>query len=131
MNEWRGINYPFKGGIQNVLSRQIGTKLIRNDVLQLIYTRPGERVYRPDYGIGIDLFLYDQLDDYSINELDTKIRDQMAIYEQRVSIDQLDLTQNKDKNRLDLLMVCSLIQSPDEIFEIRLNLPIFGEINNG
>jgi phage baseplate assembly protein W len=127
MSDWYGINYPFKGGIQNVLSRQIGTRIIKNDLLQLIFTNPGERVYRPDYGIGIRTYLYEQLDNDSLIILETNIREQISIYETRVSLDQLEITPKRDKNKLDILMVFSLIQSPNEIFEINLNLPIFEE----
>jgi len=128
MSEWYGINYPFSGGIQNVLSRQIGTRLIKNDLLQLIFTNPGERVYRPNYGIGIRTYLYEQLDNNSLSDLTSTIRNQVKLFEPRVSLDQLELTPKNDENRLDVLMVFSLIQSPNEIFEINLNLPIFEEI---
>jgi len=127
MTEWFGINYPFSGGIQNVFSKQIGVRLIKNDVLQLIFTNPGERVYRPDYGIGIRTYLFEQLDDASVFELEARIRDQISIHERRISLDQLDIEQDRDESRLRILMVASLIQSPDEIFEINLNLPIFEE----
>ena len=127
MTEWFGINYPFSGGIQNVFSKQIGVRLIKNDVLQLIFTNPGERVYRPDYGIGIRTYLFEQLDDASVFELEAKIRDQISIHERRINLDQLDVEQDRDKNRLRVLIIASLTQSPDEIFEINLNLPIFEE----
>jgi len=125
MSDWYGINYPFSGGIQNVFSRQIGTRIVKNDLLQLIFTNPGERVYRSDYGVGIRRYLFEQLDFNSINELEDRIRNQVSRYEPRVSIDQLTITPNTAQNRLDVLAVFSLIQSPDEVFDINLNLPIF------
>lgn len=124
MSEWYGINFPFSGGVQNVFSRQIGIRLIKNDIQQLIFTNPGERVYRPDYGVGIRTYLYEQLDNDSLIILEGRIRGQIGIYEPRVSIEQLTMNPQHDLNRLNILMVFSLIQSPSEIFEMNLNLPI-------
>jgi len=125
MTEWHGINYPFKGGSQNVLTRQIGTRIIKNDILQLIFTNPGERAYRPSYGVGIRKFLFDQLNNETISLLKQTIIDQIGINEQRVEIESLKITEKRDQNRIEILLVCSLIQQPDEIFQINLDLPIF------
>jgi phage baseplate assembly protein W len=127
MTEWYGINYPFKGGSQNVLTRQIGIRIIKNDILQLIYTNPGERVYRPSYGIGIRRFVFDQLDSQTINSLKENIITQIGLFEKRVSIESLDINEKRDKNTIEILLVCSLIQQPDEIFSIDLSLPILSE----
>jgi len=127
MSEWFGINYPFNGGIQNILSKQIGTRIIKNDLLQLFFTNPGERVYRSDYGVGIRLYLFDQLDDNSAGNIKDRIRSQVERFEPRVSIDQLNVIQNKDNNTLNIHAVFFLSQSPDEIFTIDLNLPILEE----
>lgn len=124
MAEWYGINYPFKGGVQNFLSKQVGIRIIKNDILQLLYTNPGERVYRPDYGVGITLYLFDQLDDSSISDLRSRIISQIGTYEPRVEIDRLNVIQDNDNNLVNILLVCNLIQGPDEQFEINLNLPI-------
>lgn len=124
MAEWYGINYPFKGGVQNFLSKQIGIRIVKNDILQLLYTNPGERVYRPDYGVGIMLYLFDQLDDTSIDDLRSRIMSQIGTHEPRVEIDQLDIVQDNDNNKVNISLVCNLIQGPDEQFEINLNLPI-------
>jgi phage baseplate assembly protein W len=124
MAEWFGINYPFRGGVQNVLSRQIGTRIIKNDILQLFYTNPGERVYRPDYGIGIRLYLFDQLDDTSISDLNDRIYDQIAIHEPRVTLDSLQINSNSDTSTLDVRADFSLVQQPDEEFVITLSLPL-------
>jgi len=126
MSDWYGINYPFSGGIQNVLSRQVGIRIIKNDIIQLFLTNPGERVYRPDYGIGIKTYLYEQLDENSITFLDSRIRDQIDLNESRVSLDQLSLLPDNDNNMLEVFANFSLIQSPDEEFDINLSLPIFG-----
>ena len=124
MTEWFGVNYPFNGGTQKVLSKQIGTKLIKNDIMQLFYTNPGERVYHPTYGVGITRYLFDLNDGVTLTGLESIIRTQIGLYEERVTIEQLTITQDKDNKMLDIYMVCALVQSPSEIFDMKLNLPI-------
>jgi hypothetical protein len=50
---WFGFNPPFIGGQQKVMSRQEDLRLIKNDLLQLLLTVPGERVHRPTFGSPI------------------------------------------------------------------------------
>mgnify|MGYP006278284073 CR=1 FL=1 len=127
MADWFGINYPFKGGVQNFLSRQVGIRIVKNDILQLLLTNPGERVYRPNFGVGLRLYLFEQEDDTSVSGLRSTIIDQISIYEKRVTLDTLDIKRQSDLNTLKLHMEFTLIQDPDEQFEIDLNLPIVSE----
>ena len=126
MTEWYGINYPFRGGTQNVLSRQVGLKLIKNDILQLIYTNPGERVYRPNFGVGILMYIHDQFDDVSIEDLKSRITHQISAFETRVNLIRLDVVEHRDDHKLNIYMQFNLVQSPNEVFELKLGLPILG-----
>ena len=53
MATYFGQNPPFVGGAEKVLSRQEDIRLIKNDILQLIMTSPGERVHRPNFGTAV------------------------------------------------------------------------------
>lgn len=99
---WFGINAPFIGGSQNILSRQEDERLIKNDLLQLLLTAPGERVMRPDFGTSIREFLFENANTVDLDELRTNIETQIEIFETRVTITDIQINPNEDENLLDI-----------------------------
>ena len=86
MARFFGYNAPYIGGQQNILSRQEDERIIRNDLIQLLLTSPGERVMRPDFGTGIRRFLFENMDRNSLEWLSDDIRDAVGRYERRVRV---------------------------------------------
>lgn len=79
-----GFNPPFMGGVQNVLSRQVDERLIKNDILQLILTLPGERVYRPNFGTRLRAIVFDSLTDADLSSLARDIKQSILDNDDRV-----------------------------------------------
>ena len=52
----------------------------------LVLTNPGERVMEPDFGVGIKLFLFQNFSEDTFSQIDSKIREQAAIYLPVISI---------------------------------------------
>ena len=89
-----GFNSPFMGGKEKVLSRQVDEKLIRNDLLQLLLTAPGERVMRPDFGSPIRPFLFEQMSTADLSSLKDGILSAIEKYEPRVNATEVTLESN-------------------------------------
>lgn len=113
-----GMNPPFIGGAENVMSRQEDERLIKNDILQLLLTVPGERVMRPDFGVNLRNFVFEQLTASSISQLKAEIENQIGIYEKRVSIDYIDISKNDDENYLNIKIAVRLKRDPKRYFTI-------------
>ena len=101
MTYW-GFNTPFIGGPGKVMSRQVDEKIIKNDLLQLLLTSPGERVMRPDFGTGIRQFTFENMTQASVDVLKGNILEAIATYEPRVSASDVVITQTPDNNFLDI-----------------------------
>ncbi len=108
MNIFFGANAPFVGGPQNFMSRQVDDQLIRNDLLQLLLTSPGERVMRPAFGAGIKDFLFDQGDETTIERVRVAITNAIQKFENRVTIDSLQIDPNVDDNVLRISVFGSI-----------------------
>ena len=61
MAKYWGWNPPFIGGTQRVLPRQEDIRLVKNDVLQLLFTLRGERVHRPTFGTALRSTVFEPL----------------------------------------------------------------------
>ena len=107
-----GYNPPFFGGSQNVLSRQEDDRLIKNDILQLLLTVPGERVMRPDFGVNLRNFVFEQLTQTDLISLQDSIEEEIAAQEPRVIVNSVELTPNADNNRLKVQIIVTLRKDP-------------------
>lgn len=107
-----GYNPPFFGGPQNVLSRQEDDRLIKNDILQLLLTVPGERVMRPDFGVNLRNFVFEQLTQTDLVSLQDNIEEEITAQEPRVIVDSVELTPNADNNQLKIQIVVTIRKDP-------------------
>jgi phage baseplate assembly protein W len=97
-----GANAPFVGGKQGFMSRQVDEQLIKNDLLQLLLTSPGERVMRLDFGTGIRSFLFKNLDDYAVDSLKADIAQAISQYERRVNVTEIVINPDPDNNIISI-----------------------------
>ena len=87
-----GYNPPFFGGPQNVMSRQEDEKIIKNDLLQLLLTVPGERVYDLNFGVNLRSMVFDQMEEGTIETLRQEIYNKVTTYEPRVNLSMIDIS---------------------------------------
>lgn len=119
MVTYYGMNPPFIGGVQKVLSRQEDIQLIKNDVLQLLLTVPGERVYRPDFGSPLRSYVFETSTSSDLITLSRDIKQAINDYEPRVDIVSLDLRPTDDGKALYMDLVLSLRIDPKKVFTIQ------------
>lgn len=103
-----GFNPPFIGGPQNVLSRQEDDRLIKNDILQLLLTVPGERVMRPSFGVPLRSFVFEQSTVSDINSLKGDIERALEDFEPRVTVETVDIETDEERNGINVKIVVRL-----------------------
>ena len=121
--EWFGVNYPFVGGNENILSRQIGTRLIKNDLLQLILTNNGERVMRPLFGGNLRNNVFDQMSAQDLDSIRENLIANIRSFEPRVDIMELTIDPKPGVNQINIRLVARLRDNPDENFNISVTIP--------
>lgn len=106
MARYFGFNPPFlqrsTSEALNILPRQFDDRLIRNDLLQLLLTSPGERMYRPDFGSPIRETLFGPITDQDLDALRRGIEESISKFERRVTITEVDIRSNPDQNTLTI-----------------------------
>lgn len=123
-----GFNPPFIGGPEKVMSRQEDDKIIKNDLLQLLMTVPGERVHRPEYGVGLRNFVFEQLTTSDLDILRSEIIEKISIYEPRVNILSLKLIPDEENNGVVVELIFSLVSDPATRIDI---VKFFAGASNG
>lgn len=125
MAKYFGANPPFWGGPQNILSRQEDEQLIKNDLLQLLLTVPGERVNRPSFGTILRSFVFEQNTPTNITILENSILTAIADFEPRVNVESLTISPRSElrqtsanEHTIYVKLVVSLKSDPQQLLTI-------------
>lgn len=118
MPNYYGYNAPFVGGSQNFMSRQEDIRLIKNDILQLLLTVPGDRVMRPSFGVNLRNVVFEQLDNNTISDLREEIADVISREEKRVVVENVIINRDNDNSLLAIYVVARLISDPTQVINV-------------
>lgn len=118
-----GFNPPFfRPG--RVMPVQTDERLIKNDLLQLLLTSPGERVFRPDFGTELRRSTFEPIDTFTINNLKESIAQAIKQFEPRVSTSNVVIVRDDNNNQLNVKVFAALTIDPNRILELDLTIPI-------
>lgn len=118
-----GFNPPFyRPG--RVMATQTDERLIKNDLLQLILTVPGERAFRPSFGTELKGTMFEPIDDFSMDDLRTSIANAILNFEPRVKVSEILIDRKPDDNEVRIKIYAALTIEPNRILELNVSLPI-------
>ena len=99
--EGTGVLVGASGGIETVE----GHAAVRQSLLMLLSTTPGERVMRPDYGCDLRRLVFSPNDDTTAGLAIHYVRQAVARFEPRVKVLRVDATRDEaDPGRLQLYL---------------------------
>jgi phage baseplate assembly protein W len=117
---WFGFNHPFWVAPKDILRPQADTRIIKNDILQLLLTSPGERRMRPSYGTKIRKFPFEPFTKEDINSLKDSIRNAITTFEPRVILKDILTNVNPDDSSLTISVLCALSRDPNIELSVEL-----------
>lgn len=118
MATFYGFNPPFFGGPEVVMSRQEDDRLIKNDLLQLLLTVPGERVNRPDFGVNLRNFVFEDSSPSSLSLLASGVREAVIAQEPRINILDLQIASDPNTNLIKLSLAFNLKADPTRVINL-------------
>lgn len=93
---YRGMAYPFQQGNDATPAPAYDDLLVRMSLEQLLQTRRGERVMRPNFGCDIFQYVFENNDDLLIQLLRTEIAAAIAKWEPRARLNFVDVTRPQE-----------------------------------
>jgi phage baseplate assembly protein W len=120
------------------LAQKKGVDSIKADLLQLLLTKPGERVMLPDFGTPLNRLIFDPNDAILKDAAKTMIINSINKWEPRIIIDNInvslasmeDLNPNDPGDDLEAIMKISIKfidpENISEVNELRLSIPLGG-----
>ncbi|MGV7961260.1 GPW/gp25 family protein [Photorhabdus tasmaniensis] len=123
----RGWAFPPQFSYQNGIIMAEGAKNVQQSINILFLTEPGERIMREDYGCGLNDYMFENISDELMAEIQTRIEERVLRYEPRAEITDIQVNQRTDSpNTLHIQVTYSLRGS-----EISQQLEGVLEINEG
>ena len=95
MSKYINIDFPFKNsedGLFLKLNRE-DSKAIKADLLHLILTNKGERLYLPDFGTNLRKYLFDPMDGLTEEGIKSEIRENVNKYIPNLKINEITFTE--------------------------------------
>jgi len=118
---WYGFNAPFlKDG--SVLPMQQDTKLVKNDLIQLLLTNFGERVMKPALGSPIPSLQFENVVDADLALIRDAIITNIGRYEPRVTVVDLIIKPKQDDNMLIINLFGKVNLKPNNKFNIQIGV---------
>lgn len=102
-----GVEIPFNGeGVftSNYLTRDA----VKNNLINYFLTNPGERPANPTFGAGIRKYIFQQLEDGTLDFLKEDIESKMGFFFPNVNLLSLDINKDVDFNTLYISLYYSI-----------------------
>lgn len=104
-----GFSLPFNNSA--VFNPTYNTKdQIRSNLINYFMTNKGERVFNPFFGSNLKKFIFENINNITVDLLLTKIREDIKLYFPNVFLEKLNVNTNEDKNFFNLQIYYSIIK---------------------
>lgn len=111
------INYPFKDSNKGFFLdlNDDENKAIKADLLHLILTRKGQRLYKPDFGTDLLKFIFEPEDGMTLVGIKEEVTNAVKKYLPQLSIDEMTIEESTEDEYAAVLTIKYTIN--DGIFQ--------------
>lgn len=122
----RGLAFPIRVGPDGRLALSAGEANVRESLRLLLLTGQGERLRRPDYGAGLERFLFEPNTPATWCAIEERIRQAVARFEPRLRLDSVVVTADPDDPEAALATLAFTLVATGQAGRTRLAVPVRG-----
>jgi hypothetical protein len=105
-----GVDIPFNAN--GVFRTTYQTKdSIKANLINYLLTNPGERIANPNFGAGIRAFVFEQITDQNLEQLEDRIENDIKNNIPNINLNQLDISGNPDFNQITISIGYSVAET--------------------
>ena len=125
-NKALGIIFPFN--VEGVFPLSYTTKeQVKSNLLNVLLTEPGERVFKPNFGVGLRSYLFENSNDLSL--LKDRINNQINRNIAGIELLDVSLLKAPDSHEIKIAISYSVLAN-QELDTIQINFTQDRDINN-
>jgi phage baseplate assembly protein W len=89
-----GVGWAFPPSIEatGAVAEAVYEEDIREAIRIILGTNPGERVMRPEFGAGLDQFLFEPVNVATVTRLQRQVREALVAWEPRIDVEEVTVT---------------------------------------
>jgi len=110
------IDFPFqKSPIGNFLKlNRTSQRAIKSDLIHLLLTKKGDRLYNNEFGSGLYNFLFEQIDEKTTSDIKLELNTSIGRYIPNLTINELIITANDDANHIKVNIDYTVVEASFE-----------------
>jgi len=111
------INYPFKNSVKGFFLdlNTDDASAIKADLMHLILTRKGQRLYNPQFGTNLMKFIFEPNDELTLADIKDEITTAVKKYLPKLQISEVSVTESTESEYAAVLRIDYVIT--DEVFQ--------------
>ena len=87
-----GVGFPVRLTSEQTLESAIYEEDIRQAIRIILGTNPGERLMRPDFGAGLNQFVFEPVNTATMAQAKTRVEEALIDWEPRIVIDEVKVS---------------------------------------
>lgn len=122
----RGLAFPLRLTPEGRLAWSEGEANVRESIRILLLTAQGERLRRPDYGAGLERFLFEPNVPTTWRAIEESIRRQLARWEPRVQVEAIHVAADPNDPEAALVELSFTLVATAQAGRMSLSVPVQG-----
>jgi phage baseplate assembly protein W len=102
-NAFLGVGWAFPPAVaaDGKLAEAVHEEDIRQAIRIILGTNPGERVMRPDFGAGLNTFVFEPVNTTTMALVQSRVQEALVAWEPRIDVEAVNVTTDAvERNRL-------------------------------
>jgi len=106
----RGLDFPPRVGPDGHVAWSVGELNVRQSICIILRTRPGERLMRPEFGCGLDRYLFEPNSVGTLRLIQEEVKRSLQRWEPRIALDDVRVATNAaDARAVDITIAYTLV----------------------
>lgn len=112
-----GVGWAFPPRLEpdGVIAQAAFEEDIRESIRIILGTNPGERVMRPDFGAGLNAFVFEPVSTTTMARLEVSVRDALIAWEARIDLESVKVTTNGAERNMLLIDVTYRVRATNAV----------------
>jgi uncharacterized protein len=108
-----GVGFPVRLTSEQTLESAIYEEDIRQAIRIILGTNPGDRLMRPDFGAGLDQFIFEPVNTATMAQVKTRVEEALIDWEPRIVIDEVKVGADPSERNTLLIEVQYRVRATD------------------
>ena len=114
----RGWSFPVQPGPDGELAMAADEEDIRQAILLIMQTDPGERVMRPDFGAGLNALVFEPVNTTTLALVRHRVEQALTLWEPRINLVEVQVTTDENERNRVLIEVRYEVRATNTFYNL-------------